>query len=387
MDITLFDDLTIRNNLLPLTYTRPVADLRVGTFTIAEKWQRLYQATTHWLTVPYLQELFTKSSIDYTTYVNGAVLPNPALYEAVNNLKDNEKLVQNDIILAYKGSQNSDNLTTVNFKKECIIIKTVTDIFTYNGYGIEQDFAWFNDNAIRADLANSVTCTQPDNVFVEEGAIVVQSSINPLTQKVIIRKGSEIMEGTYIRGAFALGESAQVKMASKIYGATTIGDACKVGGELNNVVMHSNSSKAHDGFLGNAVIGAWCNLGADTNNSNLKNNYEEVKLWNYPSQRFIKTGLQFCGLVMADHSKCGINTMFNTGTVVGVSSNIFGAGFVRNYVPDFSWGGPQGLTTYRFNDALATMQRVFERRSRVLSTQEIDVLQYIFDQTAPYRIA
>jgi UDP-N-acetylglucosamine diphosphorylase/glucosamine-1-phosphate N-acetyltransferase len=387
MHITLFDDDIIRNNLLPITFTRPVADLRIGTFTIAQKWEKYFNCNIGFLTQPYLQALFPANHATNTTYINGAVLPTQQLFDAISNLKSSEKLIQNDTIIAYKNLEDIEKLTPIPLKDKVEIIHQLWDIFSLNEYGIEQDFNWFLHNAQRTQLAACSQATQPDNIFVEVGALTSMATFNPQHKKIILRKNSEVMEGVNVRGAFALGEDASIKMGAKIYGATTVGDGCKAAGELSNVVMHSNSNKAHDGFLGNAVIGAWCNLGADTNNSNLKNNYEEVKLWNYPLQKFIKTGLQFCGLIMADHVKCGINTMFNTGTVVGVSANIFGSGFPRNTLPDFSWGGPQGMTTYRIDDALNTMVKVLARRKIVLSNHEIAMYKHIFEITKSSRNA
>ena len=234
-------------------------------------------------------------------------------------------------------------------------------------------------------LSETVKVIEPENVFVEPGFKGEHFILNASTGPVYLGADSEIMEGSVIRGPFALCEESVVKMGAKIYGPTTIGPASKVGGEINNSVIQANSSKSHDGFLGNAVIGEWCNLGADTNNSNLKNNYSEVKIWNYPKRRFQKTGLQFCGLIMGDHSKCGINTMFNTGTVVGVSANIFGPGFQRNFIPSFSWGGAGGFTTYRMDKVLETISLVLMRRELQLSEEDLKILQYIYDQTEEFR--
>jgi UDP-N-acetylglucosamine diphosphorylase/glucosamine-1-phosphate N-acetyltransferase len=224
-----------------------------------------------------------------------------------------------------------------------------------------------------------------ENIFLEPGAKIECATLNASTGPIYIGKDAEIMEGALIRGPFALCEHATLKMGTKIYGPTTIGPHSKVGGEVNNSVIFGYSNKAHDGFLGNSVIGEWCNLGADTNNSNLKNNYIEVKLWDYASGRFIPTGLQFCGLIMGDHSKSGINTMFNTGTVVGVSANIFGSGFPRNYIPSFSWGGAQGYITYHIDKALEVASQVMKRRDIKLDEIEQDILKHIFEITASKR--
>jgi UDP-N-acetylglucosamine diphosphorylase/glucosamine-1-phosphate N-acetyltransferase len=236
-------------------------------------------------------------------------------------------------------------------------------------------------------LNNSCRNIGKGKIFIEEGASANDTTFNTTTGCIYIGKDAEVMEGSVVRGPFALCEHSVLKMSSKIYGATTIGPHSKVGGEVNNSVVFGYSNKAHDGFLGNSVIGEWCNLGADTNNSNLKNNYANVKLWNYSGENFIDTGLQFCGLIMGDHSKCGINTMFNTGTVAGVSSNIFGSGFPRNFIPSFSWGGAQGFTTYRFEHAIETAQLVMQRRNTELTDNDKDILKYIFDNDEKFRKA
>ena len=223
------------------------------------------------------------------------------------------------------------------------------------------------------------------NFFAEEGATAECATFNTLDGPIYLAKNSQVMEGSHIRGSFALGEHSQVKMGAKIYGATTIGPHCRVGGEVNNSILFAYSSKGHEGFLGNSVLGEWCNIGADTNNSNMKNNYSEVRLWDYAKQSFRKTGLQFCGLIMADHAKCGINTMFNTGTVVGVSANVFGAGYPRNFIPDFAWGGSQGLEVYPLVKVFETAERVYERRNRVFNEVEKNILTHIFEQTQAYR--
>jgi UDP-N-acetylglucosamine diphosphorylase/glucosamine-1-phosphate N-acetyltransferase len=258
-------------------------------------------------------------------------------------------------------------------------------IFRLNGAEIEADIKRITEGRDSAVLSETVKITGPGQVFVEAGFRGQHFTLNTSAGSVYLGAESEVMEGSLIRGPFALGRESVVKMGAKIYGPTTIGPFSKVGGELNNVVIQANSNKAHDGFLGNAVIGEWCNLGADTNNSNLKNNYSEVKVWNYPKKRLIKTGLQFCGLIMGDHSKCGINTMFNTGTVVGVSANVFGSGFPGTFVPSFSWGGSEGFTTYRMDKALETISLVLERRGISLSEEDRDILQHIFDRTREFR--
>lgn len=384
MNILLFDDPKIWKDLLPLTFTRPISALQIGHFSIAEKYEKRYNAQISFKTETYLQEKYPYQNMEFK--INSSFLPDQKLIEAVLQLKDQEVLKYKDEILAYKDIEALKQGVEIQYMHELLQIKNAWDIFTYNEIEIENDFAYFLDHKARIQLDNSNFIKEEENIFVEEGAIVTHASLNPLGKKMIIAQGAEIMEGSHIRGALSMGMYAQTKLLTKIYGATSIGAGSKVGGELNNVVMMSHSNKAHDGFLGNAVIGEWCNLGADTNNSNLKNNYAPVKLWNYTEKKFINTQLQFCGLIMGDHSKCGINTMFNTGTVVGICCNIFGAGFPRNFLPDFSWGGAQSLTTYRLADVFDTIERVLARRN--LSFTEVDkkILAHIFEYTTDSRL-
>ena len=259
------------------------------------------------------------------------------------------------------------------------------DIFSKNGEAIQEDFNLITKDRKSQPIPEMVVAFHSENIFIEEGAKLPYCSLNATNGPIYIGKDSEIMEGSVIRGPFALCEHATVKLATKIYGATTIGPHSKVGGEVNNSVIFGYSNKGHDGFLGNSVLGEWCNLGADTNNSNLKNNYAEVRLWDYQTEGFAKTGLQFCGLMMGDHSKCGINTMFNTGTVVGVSANIFGSGFPRNFVPSFSWGGSKGFVTYLTKKAFEVSKVVMSRREIEFTEDDKAILEHIFEETKKFR--
>jgi UDP-N-acetylglucosamine diphosphorylase/glucosamine-1-phosphate N-acetyltransferase len=314
-------------------------------------------------------------------------LPNPTLISAIKALQLNQSLEANGITLAYRSTSASatEKMEVVAFEADYQIINRVHDIFSVNHSAIETDFNLLTANRTSAEISKSNTILGQHPIFIEEGAQVEAAVLNAKEGCIYIGKDAEIMEGALIRGPFALCEHATVKMGAKIYTGTTIGPHCKVGGEVSNSVMFAYSNKGHDGFLGNSVIGEWCNLGADSNNSNLKNNYEMVKLWNYSSQRFEKTGLQFCGLIMGDHSKCGINTMFNTGTVVGVSANIFGSGFPRQFVPSFSWGGSQGFETYSLDKACQTADLVMQRRHLNLSAADKQILNYIFNQDKTHR--
>jgi UDP-N-acetylglucosamine diphosphorylase/glucosamine-1-phosphate N-acetyltransferase len=379
MNLVLFDDLEIRNNLKPLTHTRPIADVRCGIFTMRERWQFLFKQDTFTHTEAYLQELFPNKIAANSIYINASIFATKALVDAIISLQENSVLMASEVIVACNGSMdNVTNMQCVHHTESLLQIKNLWDIFSLNDVAIRADYAVLTAGKVSAKLpATNTLIGDVQNLFIEEGAIVEASVLNCKTGPIYIAAGAEIMENCTVRGPFAMLAGAQLKMAAKIYGATTLGPNCKVGGEVNNAVFFANSSKAHDGFVGNSVIGEWCNMGADSNNSNLKNNYEEVKLWSEAQGSFIKTGLQFCGLIMADHSKCGINTMFNTGTVVGVSCNVFGSGFPRNYIPSFSWGGAAGITTYKIDKALDTMRLVFARRNKILSEAEIEIYKHL----------
>lgn len=394
--LILFDNET-REELLPLTYTRPVADLRVGILTIREKWSKTTGFTTSFLTQDYLTEKFPMEYGDENILVNGALMPTPQMLRLITQLEFSEALLLNGELLAAKlsGKQieqltNDEDFGELKGREvgntDVLKLSALHDIFSLNQIAIEADFELITKGRTSQPLGPSNKLIGPSSqLFIEQGAEVSCSILNTQKGPIYIGKNALIMEGCMVRGALAMNENAVLKMGAKIYGPTTLGPNCKVGGEVNNIVMQANSSKGHEGYLGNSVLGEWCNIGADTNSSNLKNNYEEVKLWNYPSGRFKTTGLQFCGLIMGDHSKSAINTMFNTGTVIGVCANIFGTGFPRNFVTSFSWGGPQGFTTYRTEKALSTMERVMARKNKQLSVEDRLIILRIFEDTAQYR--
>ncbi len=393
MQYILFDDKRWQQ-LLPLTFTRPVAALRVGIDTIAEKWEAALQSPVSYLPEPYLQTKYPVNYGEANTYIYGGNIPDAKLVDAIRNLQAGQVLMQENEILAvcshekyFSGmalNHHATGLTAKEYSDALISITRPWHIFQYNEQVLKQDFARLTAGKKSAAIDSSNTIIG-DAIFVEEGAKISASIINTTTGPVYIAKDAEIMEGCLVRGPFYLGDHAVLKMGAKIYGATSIGPGSKVGGEVNNSVFYANSNKAHDGFIGNSVIGEWCNLGADTNCSNLKNNYAPVKLWDYTTQRFINTGLQFCGLIMADHSKCGINTMFNTGTVVGVHTNIFGDGFPRNFIPSFSWGGANGFVTYKLKDAFDTTSVVMQRRNLTLNDIEKKILTTIYELSEKYR--
>lgn len=388
MKINLFDD-AAWHSLKPLTFTRPVADLRIGILTIAEKWAKhLNVEGFGYQTQEYLSVKYPSSTAQL--YINGSICPDEALVEAVAALNNGEVLISNELIIAYhtKEEINSTSVArkfkNIPYHKLFTQIKHPENIFTYNNAELIKDFSLLTKGRVSTKLSSTNTFLG-ENIFVEEGATAECSTFNSLQGPIYLGKNAQVWEGCNIRGSFALCNDSQVKMGAKIYGKTTIGPYSRVGGEINNSLIWGYSSKGHDGYLGNAVIGQWCNIGADSNNSNLKNNYTEVRLWDYEKERFRKTGLQFCGLIMADHAKCAINTMFNTGTVVGVSANIFSAGFPRNFIPDFAWGGAHGFEVYGLNKMLETAKKVFERRNMDLDDTEAAILAHVFELTKSYR--
>ncbi len=394
MAIILFEDRAYQN-LYPLTYTRPVANLRIGILTIAEKWAKRLNADFSYLTRDYLQGKFPLQVSDENVFINGSICPDDALLEAIDKLGNGEALKAGDRLIAVKLNEaDAKDFSTeavfgkvIQHEKEFIAVNYPEDIFRLNPVELRKDFELLTRGRSSAGISSTNTIIgDTDRFFAEEGAIAECSTFNTTNGPIYLSGTSEIWEGTNIRGSFAICENSQVKMGSKIYGGTTIGPFCRVGGEINNAVVWGFSSKGHEGYLGNSVLGEWCNIGADSNNSNLKNNYAEVKLWDYPTGRFRKTGLQFCGLIMGDHSKCGINTMFNTGTVVGVSANVFGAGYPRNFIPDFAWGGAQGYEVYGLKKVFETTERVFERRDgRDFDEYEKSILAKVFELTEQYR--
>jgi UDP-N-acetylglucosamine diphosphorylase/glucosamine-1-phosphate N-acetyltransferase len=388
MNYILFDGEN-RDALLPFTYTRPVADLRIGILTIREKWELSLGATTTTVTEDYLSDKYPMVEMEKNVMINASYTPSEVLVNQIKNLKENQAVFDGDTMVAFFSleDQEIDIETLEVFQLEGILLKVETtwDIFSKNGAAIKADFDLITKNRTSAPIPEKTVAFNSEAIFIEEGAKLPLCVLNATDGPIYIGKNAEIMEGSMVRGPFALCEESTLKMGTKIYGSTTVGPHSKVGGEVNNSVFFGYSNKGHDGFLGNSVIGEWCNLGADTNNSNLKNNYAEVRLWSYETENFAKTGLQFCGLMMGDHSKCGINTMFNTGTVVGVSANIFGSGFPRNFVPSFSWGGAKGFTTYLTSKAFEVAQVVMLRRGIELSKQESAILEHVFELSAAYR--
>ena len=389
MNYILFDG-SVRNSLLPFTFTRPVADIRIGILSIREKWEKYLGYTTTTITEEYLEVKYPMVELEENVLINASYLPTKSLVEQVRNLSENQAIFKGEEVIAFFTSDTQEDVDFTLYKQiECsgdvLQLKNTWDIFSLNDKAIEADFDLITQGRTSAPIPEGVHAINKENIFIEEGATISFSSLNASKGPIYIGKDAEIMEGCLVRGPFAMCEHSVLKMGAKVYGATTLGPYCKVGGEVNNSVLFGFSSKGHEGFLGNSVLGEWCNVGADTNTSNLKNNYAEVKLWNYQVERFTNTSLQFCGLMMGDHSKCGINTMFNTGTVIGVSANIFGSGFPRNFIPSFSWGGAAGFTTYQLNKVIEVAKVVMKRRQLQFSEIDENILQHVFDETAKNR--
>lgn len=380
MNIILFDG-DQRGNLLPLTFTKPVGALRMGILTFADRWEKLLEGSVSYLTETYLQGKFETILTEDNIFINPSYFPNPELVSAIKGLKPNQKLIYNQQIVAVR-STNADYKSVseaVEFIGSIIEINYPWDLFSHNFHAIEYDYDLLTNGRVSQPISETNRVLNPERIFLEEGAKVEFAILNASEGPIYIGKDAEIMEGSMIRGGLALCEHAKINMGTKIYSGCTVGPYCKVGGELNNAILMAYSNKGHDGFLGNAVIGEWCNLGADTNNSNLKNNYSEVKQWNYPAGRFIKTGLQFCGLIMGDYSKSAINTQFNTGTVVGVSANIFQSGFPPNLVKHFSWGGPSEAPKFALDRAYEAAEKMMERRKVPFTSEDRKILEYIFN--------
>lgn len=394
MNLIFFDDTEIVTNLRPFTLTRPISHIRMGILTIHEKWEK-YLGTNHssTYTEPHLEGKFPLRIKGENLCINSCLLPDAELIKAVKALEVDQMLFQNGEWLAgifteqLKADFDDCNMTAfevIEYTGTIHKLQNTWDIFSFCGKELEKDFQLLATGKNSQPISPTNTIIgDASKIFLAPGAKVEASVLNTSSGSIYIDADAEIMEGSMVRGPFYLGEHSQLKMGAKIYGPTSFGPHCKVGGEVNNSVMFGYSSKAHDGFLGNSVLGEWCNLGADTNNSNLKNNYAEVKVWHYGKKSFVKTGLQFCGLIMGDHSKSGINTMFNTGTVVGVSANIFGDGFPRNYIPSFSWGGAAGFTPYKLNDAIDTAKLVYARRNMEFDNEEQEIFKYLFSLEYP----
>jgi UDP-N-acetylglucosamine diphosphorylase/glucosamine-1-phosphate N-acetyltransferase len=397
-NIILFDS-EARNHLLPLTATRPMGELRLGILTLREKWERRLRGNASYITQEYLQSKYP-IHIEYENLIiNAGILPDAAICQRIEQLRVGQALLFEGDLLAARLNETQFELligdeelhelegTEVSDTLKPRKIERLWDLIHLNGEELVADYQLITSGRVTQALpASNRVIGLDEAIFIEEGAIIEGCTLNTKSGPIYIGAGAEVMEGSLLRGPLCIGAHSIVKMGAKIYGNTTIGPGCRAGGEISRSILSANSNKGHDGYLGDSVLGEWCNLGADTNNSNLKNNYSEVKLWNYETERFEKSGYQFLGLFMGDHAKCGINTMFNTGTVVGVFANVFGAGYPRNFIPDFAWGGTEGgYRSYKFNEACETATAVMARRDIAFTELEKSILYHVYDQTAKFR--
>jgi len=407
MNLIFFEVPRYRDNLKPFTLTRPIAEIRLGILSLAEKWEKHLKVevlNNGYFTDQYLQAKFPLHSAEHSIYINASLCPSPALVEAINQLKEGQLLEKDGELLAIcPTSAHTSTLGelrhevyTEKFAKLTAMVETYEkqsytehaflltqpwQIFLENGEQIKADYQLIATGRTSANIEDPHTIYygKPEDIFIEEGVSIRASILNAENGPIYLGKGATIHENAVIKGPFAMLDNSHVNIGSKIREATTIGPHSKLGGEVKNVVVFGNSNKGHEGFLGNSVIGEWCNFGADTNASNLKNNYKPVKIWNYGTHRYEDTGELFCGLLMGDHSKCGINTMFNTGTVVGVFANIFGTGYPEKFIPSFSWGAVTETAPYRIEKALEVARDVLKRRGITLSEEEADILRYIYE--------
>ncbi|MEP6735387.1 MAG: GlmU family protein [Chryseolinea sp.] len=387
MNVILFDDPEIRIKLFPFTLTRPLAAIRIGILTIAEKWEKHLNVPVSFQTENYLQKKFPLKSESDNLLINGAVCPDQILKDTIVALPQGYFLVKDALLVAARNPSGPMTKTNViEYPNNITAIDEVWKIFKENAQQIKHDFKLVTEGRKSQPIEDKHTKTYNEqDIFLEEGVYIRSAILNAETGPIYLGKNSIVQEGSMIRGGLALCEGGHLNMGAKMRGDITVGPHCKVGGEVSNSVLFAYSNKAHDGYLGNAVIGEWCNLGAGTSASNLKNNYALIKLWNHASGELKTTGLQFCGLMMGDHSKSAINTMFNTATVVGVSSNVFGDGLPPSFVPSFSWGGGNGLITYRFDKAIETAARVMGRRDLDVNLVDKDILEHIYKTTTQAR--
>lgn len=362
-------------NFAPLTLTRPVVKLRFGMLTMEETWLNMLskeQVNKSYKTESYLQTLYpSDSSFDYL--IAGNCKPGTTLVNEILSLTTNQSLYHKGEWVCTKGTKNDNRVDSKC--EETIMVNEIWELFQQNEAAAKIDFDLLTKNKRSQAISASNQVIAQENIFIAPGAKIECAILNGSTGPIYIDKDAEVMEGAIIRGPFYLGEHSTVKMGAKIYGATTIGPECKVGGEISNCILQGYSNKGHDGFIGNSVIGEWCNLGADTNSSNLKNNYGKLKIYSYRSKSLAQTENIFCGVMMGDHSKTGINTMLNTATVIGVSANVFGGDFPPKYIPSFSWGLND---QFKFDKAIEVATNMMKRRNIILSPADIDLLKHLY---------
>ncbi|MGY5350993.1 putative sugar nucleotidyl transferase [Wenyingzhuangia sp. IMCC45533] len=389
MNYILFDG-SFRNNLLPFTLTRPVADIRIGILTIREKWEKYLKFTTTTLTEEYLEEKYPIVEMEENIFINAGYLPNDDFFNAVKKLQKNQAIYYKEDIIAFYSQIDQEDIDFSTY--EAIHLDHVKpiehkwDLFLLNDEAIRHDFELLTKDEVSQEIPDWIQAINKNGIFIEEGAEINPCILNASSGPIYIAKEAVILDGAMIRGPFALGEKSLVKMGAKIYGATTIGPNCKVGGEIKNSILFANSNKGHEGYLGNSVVGEWCNFGADSNVSNLKNTYSKVRLWSYHQEIYEDSKQLLCGLMMADHSKTSINTMFNTGTVVGVSAHIFGSDLPEKFIPSYSWCGNKIMDVYNFKKAMRTAKKMMALSSQELSNQDLAILEHVYNETKKYRV-
>jgi len=379
--IILISDNNLHLNFRPLTLTRPICELRFGINTIKETWVNLFtqqskSVSTFYKTEAYLSEKH-ESTDNYDFLIAGNVKPNNNIIKHILNLQNNQALYCNNNWIATKGHREDSKVDIID--DSALILSNVWDLFQLNDKALQLDFDIITNGRTSQKLSTTNGVINPENIFLEEGAKAEFTILNASNGPIYIGKDAEIMEGSMIKGGFALLENATVKMGAKIYGATTIGPHCKVGGEISNCILQAYSNKGHDGFIGNSIIGEWCNLGADTNSSNLKNNYGNLKIYSYKTKQLEQTDNLFCGVLMGDHSKTGINTMLNTATTIGVNANVFGAQFPPKYISSYNWGGFENSPVYNLDKAYEVAENMMKRRHLSLSEADKKILKHIAD--------
>lgn len=373
-------DLSNHLTFAPLTLTRPVGNLRTGMFTNDERWQfYIPEAEISFQTQAYLADKFPIKQTKDNYWINASIVPNARLVELVQELELNQTLYMKGVFMAHRGEKfepkNSISVTI----EDLVILENRWDLYQKNDVILASDFNAYTKGKKSAPLSKTNTLIgDPSRLFIEESATVECAILNVKTGPIYVGKNAEIMEGSVIRGGLAMAESSALKLSTKVYGAVSLGPHCKVGGEVNNVIFQAYSNKGHDGFLGNSLIGEWCNLGADTNSSNLKNNYGNVKTYSYLTGEMEQTDLMFMGVAMGDHSKTSINTMLNTATVIGVCANLFSSGFPPKFVPNFSWGGEKNSPVYDLDRAVDAANQMMIRRGEKITEEDLNILNFLF---------
>ena len=388
MNIILCDDPVIRRRLLPLTYLRPIGLITCGIFSLTEKWKKLGIENLSYSTEPYLSVKFPIILKQDNFFVNGCVVPDRNILSALESLGRDECLVSNGHWIAFRGDQwTSDGWKKLKPRQieKPLMIDSLTSIFSLNGALIRRDFKSLDLSQSNPIQDPFTKIYQPENVFVGRGAKIEAAVLNASTGPIYLGENSWIQEGSVVRGPFALGQDAVLNMGTKVRGDTTIGMGSKAGGEISNSILFEYSNKAHDGYLGNAVVGSWCNLGAGTTASNLKNNFQEARLWDYEQEKFVSTGSPFCGLIMGDHCRTAVQTTLNSATSVGIASNIVGPGFPRTFIPPFSFGGSAGFRTHGLDDFFTSANAMMDRKAIGLTDMDKKIFQAVFDHTAEFR--